>query len=232
MRAGLLAMTMAVAMTGAAMAQDDFGRPVITVTGEGRVDDAPDMATISLGVTSEGTTAADAMRTNSDEMTRVLGNLEAAGIAARDMQSSGLSLQPNWQHDSASGTSRIIGYIASNTLTVRVRALDTLGGVLDAAVKDGANTLNGVAFGLADPRPALDEARKRAVADAKARAELLAGAAGVKLGRILSISESGGALPPMPAYRMAADAFAAAVPVAAGEVAMQASVTIVWQLGK
>lgn len=237
MRAGVMAMAMAtlmtgIAMTGAALADDDFEGPMITVTGEGRVDGAPDMATISLGVTTEGQTAAEAMRANSDELARVLANLETAGIAARDVQTSGLSLQPNWQSDSASGTSRIVGYIASNMLTVRVRALDTLGGVLDAAVKDGANTLNGVEFGLADPRPALDEARKRAVADAKARAELLAAAAGVKLGGILSISEGGGARPPMPMYRMAADAVAAAVPVAAGEVAMQADVTIVWEIGK
>ena len=124
----------------------------------------------------------------------------------------------------------IKGYIAANTVSVRVRALDSLGGLLDAAVKDGANTLNGVEFGLQQPEPVMNEARKAAVADAKARAELIAGAAGVKLGAIKSITEGGAAPMPMPMMRMAADAAAGAVPVASGEVGTTAQVTIVWTL--
>ncbi|MBT9244380.1 SIMPL domain-containing protein [Gemmobacter fulvus] len=229
----VLVMTTALGLAGAGMAVAADPAPQITVTGEGQVNGAPDLATISLGVTTEGATAAEAMAANSAELARVMGNLTMAGIAAKDVQTTGLSINPNWQNDSSGATApRIAGYIASNMLTVRVRALEGLGSVLDAAVKDGANTLNGVEFGLADPAPAMDEARKRAVADARGRATLLAEAAGVTLGKIVSISESGGYQPPMPMMRMAADAAGGAVPVAAGEVSVSANVTIVWALGE
>lgn len=200
---------------------------LITVTGEGRVDARPDMATINLGVTTEGKTAVEAMAANSAELARVLENLRAAGIEERDLQTSGLSLNPNWDSDSSGRNPRIAGYIASNMLSVRVRALDALGEVLDAAVQDGANTLHGVAFGLSEPNPVLDEARRRAVQDALRRATLLAEAAGVELGDIVSITESDGYAPPTPMYRMAAEA---AMPVAEGEVSMGASVTVVWKI--
>ena len=203
----------------------------ITVTGEGRVDSTPDMALIHLGVTTEGETAAAALAANSTEIAKVLANLTAAGITGRDVQTTGLSINPNWQNEASSSSMVIKGYIASNTVTVRVRALDSLGALLDAAVKDGANTLNGVEFGLQDPAPVQAEARKRAVADAQARAELIAGAAGVKLAGIKSISEGGAQPMPMPMLRMAADSAAAgAVPVASGEVGTLAQVTIVWTL--
>lgn len=219
----------AVAQEGAVMAE----AMVITVTGEGRVDQAPDMATVSLGVTTEGATAAEALGANSAEIAKVLERLGSAGIEPRDVQTTGLSVNPNWQHNSSGEAPKISGFIANNGVTVRVRALDGLGAVLDAAVRDGANQLNGVEFGLQEPRPAQDEARRRAVADARAGAELLAEAAGVKLGAIRSINETMAAPMPMPAFRMAADAAAAApVPVAAGEVATTANVTIVWEIAQ
>ena len=236
MRGVALVMALSLPMTVGAWAQDGVAMAeamVITVTGEGRVDQAPDMATLSLGVTTEGATAAEALSANSAEIAKVLERLAAAGVEARDMQTSGLSVNPNWQHNSSGEAPKIAGFIASNGVTVRIRALDGLGAVLDAAVKDGANQLNGVEFGLQDPRPAQDEARRRAVADAKARAELLAGAAGVKLGAIRSINESMGAPSPMPMFRMAAEASAGApVPVAGGEVSTAANVTIVWEIGQ
>jgi uncharacterized protein YggE len=201
----------------------------ITVTGEGRVDARPDVAAISLGVTSEGKTAAEAMARNSALLSQVLENLKAAGIADRDLQTSGLSLNPNWNHRSESGPV-IEGYIASNQLAIRVRDLGSLGQVLDAAIRDGANTLNGVSFGVADPAPLLDEARRRAVADARHKAELLSLAAGVSLGPVLSISEGGNGGGPAPQFRMAEAMVADAVPVAEGEVSLSASVSIVWEL--
>ena len=210
----------------AAQAQEP---PRITVTGEGHVEARPDMATLSLGVTTEGNTAAEAMSANSIQLASVLEQLRAGGIEERDIQTSGLSLNPNWQQVEGEASPRIIGYIASNMVTVRVRALDTLGGILDRSVKDGANTFNGLTFGLADPAPALNEARKQAVADAIARATLLTGAAGLTLGPVVSISEGGGTGAPVPMFRMQADA-ASAVPVAAGEVSTMASVTMVFDL--
>lgn len=206
--------------------------PQITVTGEGLVERAPDRATVSLGVTTVAATAAEALAANSEAMRAVLARLTAAGVADKDMQTSGLSVNPNWtSYDSSvSGGQRIDGFTATNILTVDIAALDTLGAVLDAAVSDGANTLNGVTFGLADPRPAMDEARRAAVEDAKAKAALLAAASGVTLGPILSITEGGGYGGPAPMYR--AEAASSAVPVQAGEVSYQASVTVVWQLAE
>lgn len=204
--------------------------PRLTVTGEGIVAARPDMATISLGVTTEGATAAAAMAGNSEELGRVLARLREAGIEDRDLQTSGLSLNPNWTQPRDGGTPQIRGYVASNLLTVRVRTLDRLGEILDRAVSDGANTLHGVSFGLTEPQPALDEARKRAVARAQATARLLTDAAGVTLGPVLSISEGNGYEPPRPMYREAAALAAAPVPVAEGEVETSARVTMVFEL--
>jgi len=225
----LLAIALAIPLAGVAFAADSAR---ITVTGEGRVDASPDMATITLGVTSEGTTAAAAMAANSAALAQVLANLKAAGIADRDLQTTGLALNPNWQSDDNGSNPRIVGYVASNMLTVRVRALTGLGAALDAAVKDGANTVDGLSFGLADPEPVLDEARKRAVADATHRALLLTEAAGVSLGAVVAISESGGSFAPAPMFGKSADMTASAVPVASGEVSLWASVTMVWNIGQ
>lgn len=226
----LLATALALPLTTPLWAAD---AATITVTGEGRVDSRPDMASISLGVTTQGDTAAAAMAANSTELARVLENLRASGIADRDLQTSGLSLNPNWDSSySGTGVPKILGYVASNMVTVQVRALDSLGAVLDAAVSDGANTLNGVTFGLAEPEPVLDEARKRAVDDAKRRAGLLAEAAGVTLGKVMSISETGGYAQPGPMFRMGADAASAPVPVAEGEVSMTAMVTMTWVIAE
>ncbi|OYU40237.1 MAG: SIMPL domain-containing protein [Pseudorhodobacter sp. PARRP1] len=203
---------------------------VITVTGEGTVQVTPDMATISLGVTTDGASAAEAMAANSKALQAVIDRLKSAGIEERDLQTSNLSLNPNWVGYDAGQTPKIAGYVASNMLSVRVRALDTLGTVLDASITDGANTLNGITFDLAAPRPAQDEARKAAVADAKARAELLAAAAGVKLGKIEAISEAAGYGAPMPMFRD--EKSAAAVPVASGQIGMTASVTITYQIAE
>ncbi len=200
----------------------------LTVTGAATVTAVPDQATLSLGVTTTAATAAEAMAANNDAASAVIARLIAAKVADRDMQTTGLSLNPNWVMN-ASGTAQDIqGYIASSSLTVRIADLDMAGPVLDAAIADGANTLNGLSFGLADPRPVEDEARKAAVADALARAQVLAMAAGETLGPIVSITEGGGGQQTMPMlYKAAADS---AVPLAVGEVGVSAEVTIVWQL--
>ena len=207
------------------------GPPTISVTGEGVVEAAPDIATISLGVTTEAPTAAEAMAANSAALAAVLDRLRAAGVEDRDLQTSNLTLNPNWVGYDSGKAPTISGYTASNMLTVRVRALASLGTVLDSAITDGANTLNGVTFGVAEPRPALDEARKKAVADAIARATLLAAAAGAKLGPVVSIMESSGFAPPQPMFRMEASSDSA-VPVAGGEVGLTASVTMVFEITK
>lgn len=218
------------AVLAAGMAQAQTPPPTlaqITVTGEATITAAPDLATVSLGVTTQDATAGGAMRANSTALAAVMERLKAAGIADRDLQTMTLQLNPNWSNPE-SGQPVISGYTASNMLSVRVPDLTILGAVLDAAITDGANTLNGVSFGQSDPKPLQDAARKEAVADAIARAELLTKAAGVKLGRVLNISENAGYGDPMPMMK-AAD-MAQSVPVAAGEIGVTASVTIVFEL--
>ena len=203
----------------------------ITVTGAATVNVVPDLATIQLGVTTQGTTAAEAMAANTAALTGVIARLKTAGVADRDMQTSNLSLNPNWVTNSAGTGSEVQGYIATNMLTVRVRALDSTGAVLDASISDGANTLNGLTFGLQDPRPQEDAARKAAVVDAMARAKLLVEAAGQHLGRILSISEQQSYDGGMPmAYSKVMDA--APVPVAGGEVGISAQVSMVFEIAQ
>ncbi len=214
-----------VAPVGAAFAE---GAGQITVTGTGTVAAAPDMASISLGVTTQGQTAAEALTANNAAMADVMARLSSAGIAPRDLQTSNLQLQPNWVQPEGAQAAQINGYTASNMVTARVRDLAILGGVLDAAVKDGANTLNGIAFEQSDPAPAQSAARKLAVEDARARASEMLQAAGVGLGKIVSMQESGGYVSPMPMVKAMMDE--AAVPVAAGELGVSAQVTVVFEI--
>ncbi len=216
-------------VTGA-WAQEDR---LISTTGTGAIEAAPDMATITLGVTQEARLATEAMDAASAAARAVLTRVEQAGIAPRDVQTSDVSLQPVWSRDSVSNntTPRVTGYVARNTLSIRVRDLDTLGAILDAVVQDGANTFNGLRFSLQDPEPVIAEARAAAVRDARARAEQLAEAAGVTLGAVRSISESGGRVRPE-MMEMAAARVAADVPIAAGELSMTAQVSMVFEIAE
>jgi uncharacterized protein len=230
MRMIAILMTVA-ALSSPVLAAD--GPATITVTGQGHVDVAPDMATFSLGVMTEGETAQAALSSNSEQLAAVLARLKAAGIEPRDIQTSGLSLGPRYDYRNSGEAPKVTGYVASNMVMVKVRALDTLGGLLDKAVADGANALNGVNFGLQDDAAAVDEARMRAVADARHRAELYAKAAGVTLGKILKISEADGYARPMP-MAMEAGAFAksADVPVAAGELGISTTLTLIYEIAE
>jgi hypothetical protein len=215
-------------IAGAALAEEGAR---ITITGEGRVAAVPDMATVTLGVSAEAPTARAAMDETSAGVAALMATLAEAGIEPRDVQTSGLFLNPVWtQPTSGAEPPRITGFSAANTVTVRVRAIEGLGGVLDGVLDAGANTFQGLSFGLQDPEPRLDEARQAAVADARRKAELIATAAGVTLGEVVSIAEDQGMASPAPMFRMEA-AMADAVPVAAGETLVTARVTIVWEIG-
>jgi uncharacterized protein YggE len=223
-----LTLSAALALPVVAPAMAEPTVPTITVTGTATVAASPDLATLMIGVTTQGENAAAALTANSAAVEAVIARLTASGIEARDMQTSNLSINPNWTSFDGSSPPTIAGYVATNLLTVRVRNLDGLGMVLDAAVADGANTLNGLSFGLAAPEPALNEARKAAVADARAKAELLAGAAGLTLGRVVMISETGSWTDPAPMFRDSA----AGAPVAGGEVGMTANVTVQYEMAE
>lgn len=201
----------------------------ITVTGEGEATATPDLATIQIGVQTEGATAADALRANADAMTATIAKLKAMKIAAKDIQTAGLSVSPRYNYDKARSEQKLIGYAASNSVTVRVREIAKTGAVIDAAVASGANALNGVSFGFAQPKPLYDEARVNAVREAKARAKLLTDAADVKLGALLSI-QGGYASGPSPRPVAALRAESAPTPIEAGEASVSANVTLVYAI--
>ncbi len=198
--------------------------PSIVVNGTGEASAAPDTGHLAAGVVSEAETAGDAVRANSAAMQRVLDALDAAGIAKKDVRTERFQVHPVYAEPMAAPRGRppIAGYRVSNQVTVRVRELDKVGAVLDQLVAAGANEIGGISFSVGDPTPLLDEARKRALADARRKAELYAASAGVGLGRLLELSEDGGDMPgPMPRMaRMSAES----VPIATGE--LELSVTL------
>lgn len=226
----LSALAAAFALTAAPLlAQEAPPLPpaTISVLGEGRISAQPDMATVTLGVETAGDSANTALAENGAATAKVIEELRNAGVAAKDMQTSSLTLGPRWEQPEGQ-PARIAGFVAANLITVTVRDLPKLGGVLDAVARNGANTFQGLSFGLTDRRPREDEARRAAVADALARAKLYAEAAGVTLGPVLTIAE-GGTQMPRPMMRMAADA-AAPMPLAEGQVDVFSSVTMEFAL--
>jgi uncharacterized protein YggE len=219
-----------------ARAGDDPAR-TLSLTGRAEVRAAPDMAVISAGTVSEAKTAREALSANNETMAAVLKTIAAAGVADKDIQTSNFSIQPKYTYpprasDGTQEAPKIDGYTVSNSVTVLVRDLDRLGAVMDAVVSSGVNQMNGLNFTVAEPGPLRNEARKAAVAEARARAQLYADAAGVKLGPIRSIAEESHVRPPQPMARMAMEAAApdAAVPIAQGEQVIEATVNIVWGL--
>lgn len=203
---------------------------VLDVSADGQSKRTPDLATVSAGVVTQAADAASAMRDNSARMERVVAALKRAGVLDRDIQTSNVSLQPQYRY-AQNEAPVITGYQAQNTVSVRFREIGRAGAILDALVATGANQINGPELTLDNPAAALDEARLDAMAKAKARAELYARAAGLRVKRILSISESGGFIPPRPmpvALRMQADA--AETKIMAGEQALNVNLQVRFEL--
>jgi uncharacterized protein YggE len=201
--------------------------PAISVTGEANVSVAPDQAQIDGGVTSDAKTAREASDANNAAMGKVLLALKGAGIEAKDYQTSRLSLQPQYAPNRA-GPSPITGYRASNRVTVRIRDVTKVANVIDVLVGAGANDIGGINFTVSQASKHLDEAREKAIADARRKAEIYARAAGVTLGEPISISEDSA---PVPLYRgkMAAP-MAAGAPVAQGEETLSVTVSVSWAI--
>lgn len=203
----------------------------IVVTGTGEASAAPDIAFLSLGVEAEGATAAEALRKNSAQMDATIKSLRDAGVDKKDIQTSSLNVGAKYDYSRDNSPPRIVGYQATNTVSVKLRNLDKAGAVIDKAVGVGANRLDSISFGFADPKPLMDNARKSAVADARDRAGLYADAAGVKLGPVLQISDSYMPGPgPMPVMARMEAADAKSVPIAIGESTMSANVTIIYAI--
>jgi uncharacterized protein len=203
---------------------------VISVTGEATVSVAPDQAQIDGGVTSEAKTAREASDANNAAMGKVLLALKGAGIEEKDFQTSRLSLQPQAAPNrSGSGPASIVGYRASNHVTVRLRDVAKLASLLDTMVAAGANDIDGISFMVSNASKLLDEARERAVADARRKAEIYARAAGVTLGAPLSISEEG-APGPMSFRKMTAGMPASPAPISPGEETLAVTVNVSWAI--
>lgn len=210
---------------------------LLIVNAEGQVTRAPDLAVFNAGVASTGATAGAALSANTADMNRVIAALKRAGIADRDIQTSNINLNPVYAEPRRlpdgsveQGPPRITGYQATNTVTVKQRNLAEFGKVIDTLVAAGANQVNGPSFQVDNNDAAIDEARIEAIRKARARADLYARAAGLKVVRILTISESGGYAPPVPVYRMAMPQAAEATPVAPGEVTLNVNVSVQFEL--
>lgn len=203
---------------------------MLTVTGQGEVFAQPDVAYVTLGVSEQDASAANATERMSRAAAQILERLQTTGIDMVDIQTGQLSLDRIYDSSSYNGTPTVTGFEATTLLTVRVRDLDSLGEVLDAVVKDGANRLGGVRFEVLDPEPLMKAARRAAVADARAKATLFADAAGVSLGDLIRLEEQGAGLRPQPMMEMRMMADSSGIPVAGGEVSLQANVTLVYAI--
>jgi len=223
----LLATIAAVVLLAApALAQSDFP-PAISVTGEGTVSVPPDRASVDAGVASDAKTAREASEANNVAMAKVLAALKGAGIDEKDLQTARLSLQPQYAPN-RSGPAAIVGYRASNRVSIRLRDVSRIASVIDTLVGAGANDIGNISFSVSQASKLLDEAREKAVADARRKAEIYARAAGVTLGAPLSIVEGGS---PAPVFR-SLQAAPAPPPtlIAAGEETLSVSVTVTWAI--
>lgn len=243
----LLALLLSVLLfsTQSVLAQDtppltDTDPPrTVNVSGTGVVNAQPDLAVVTLGVETQAEAAAAALAQNSEQVQALLDTLTAAGVAEEDIQTQTVRLQPQYaqppdpnqpQASDQPTTPEIIGYVATNTVEARVRDLNSVGEVLDAAVQAGANQIQGIRFDLSDPTAVLDQAREAAWQDARRKAEQLAALADAALGPVLTISEFSQTPIPLAQDVTALRAAEAAVPVQPGTQQVQVNVQVTWQL--
>jgi uncharacterized protein len=208
-----------------------FGQ--MTVIGTGTVSATPDTAYISLAVESTAPTANVALDNNTSNMKKLMKTLNDLGIPKKDIHTGSFNVYPRYgKADDKTGEPPFLGYEVNNEITVTVCQIDQMGKVLDQSVKNGANRINGLHFGFSNQTKLQDDARKRAVEDAKRKAELLASTAGARLTSVVSITEEGGYRPRV--YGLMQDARRITpggdVPISPGEQTLTINVTIVWKL--
>lgn len=230
---GLLITLFALTFGLVSQAADANPVPRILVSGEGSVNLAPDMAVLMLSVTRQAETARLALDANSAAMKEVQTAMKTAGIEARDLQTSGFSIQPNYFYPPQKPSGQreppqIVGYTVRNSLTVRVRDIASVGSILDKSVSLGVNEGGNITFSNEDPSEAITQARVKAMKQAIDKASTLADAAGVRTGKLLEISEQSHSPRPMQMARtsMAMDSFQESVPVAAGENTYKVTVNV------
>ena len=206
---------------------------LLTIAASAEARRVPDVATLSAGVVTQAGDAQAAMRENAMRMEGVMAALRAAGVAERDIRTAGVNLYPQYRHPE-NDIPTITGYQASNTVEVTVRDIARIGAAMDALVASGANHVNGPAFSIDKPGEARDEARRAALEDARARADMYARALGLRVRRIASISEAGTGGPVMPygMARMEAAVASADTPISPGENVVSANLQVVFELGR
>ncbi len=213
----------------------------ITVSGNGSADVTPDMAIVTLGVTTDAQTASQALTQNNTQMQAVMGALQKAGVASADIQTSYVQLAPRYENPpqqpqtqaqpqaQATPTVVPVTYTATNTVSVKVRKLDTLGTLLDSVVTAGGNQIQGIRFDVSNPSQGMDQARQAAMGDAMHKAQQLATLANTNLGPVLTIEET--SQQPIPfAAPMAAQAGGASVPVSPGTQTVTVNLQVTWEL--
>lgn len=216
---------------GTTSAHHEMEQGKLYVSATGQAAQAPDQASVSAGVVTQGKTAGDAMRRNAQQMTAAFTALKTAGIKDRDIQTSQMSLQPQYDYQNRKAPV-ITGYEVRNTVSARTDDLENVGPMLDALVSAGINNINGVSFSIKDSHSAKNKARIDAIADARTKAEGMAKAAGVRLGKVLEIRENTNNFRPQPQMMMARAAVMedASTPISAGEQTLSVTVNITYAL--
>lgn len=213
-----------------AQARPRDDRKTLSVTGTGESQSRPDLAYVTVGVSTEARTAQEAAQQNAEATAKVVSALRERGIAERDIQTSNYSVQPRYDNRPGSEPT-IVGYVVNNMVRATIRKLEQVGAAIDTALSAGANNVQGVSFGLDDSDAAEDAALRDAVRDARRRAEVLATAAGVRLQGVRRIEEQSDARP-MPRMMEARMAMAgAATPISPGELTVRATVSVVFDIG-
>lgn len=206
----------------------------ISVGGQGSVKVQPDLAILSLGVEAQAETVAEARDQAAEGMNGVMAALKNNGVAEKDIQTSRLNIFPVTRWNEKEGKEERLGFRVTNTVVAKIRALDKVGPIIDAAVAAGGDVtrVQGISFSVEDPKPSQQQAREKAIADAQAKAEQMARLTGVKLGKPLSISESGGFFPPVPVAfaERAGVPTAAPTPVSPGEQEVSVNVQILYEI--
>ncbi len=232
--AALLIAAAVPAAPAAAQVTTSLAQPIagtrVDLSATGEVTRVPDIALISAGVVTRSTTAAGAIQENAQRMERVIAALKRAGVADRDIQTASINLNPEYRYEE-NQPPQLVGYTASNQVTIRFRDIGASGRILDSLVSQGANQISGPAMTIEHPEAALDEARANAVAIGRQRAELYARALGKRVARVISVSESGGHYPPPPMPMAERAVMAQAdTKIVPGEQKLQVSLAMVFEL--
>jgi uncharacterized protein YggE len=228
--AGLLAPAISPGLALQGEAESDSFRRTVNVSGSGHASAQPDVAVVRLGVQTEAEEAATALTENSQQMQALVDVLKDADIAADKIQTQVVRLYPRYdEKPGGEGQRELVGYTATNVVEVRLEDLGAAGGILDAAVQAGGNRIEGISFEVSEPAAYLDQAREAAWNDAQRKAEQLADLAGVELGEVLTVNESGRGPQPIVERPMAVEA-AAAVPIEPGSQTIEVDLQVTWQL--